>query len=256
MSKFSLLSINLHCLEEVDIKLNQRILCKKIGELNIDIIMMQEVAQYFDDTLVVDEIKSSNYGYQIQQMLLEFGLKYYYYFAPIKKSFDKYDEGLGILSKFPLTSFESYYISKNKNYNDWKSRKMIRGDLIYKGKRITLCNVHMGWTDENEVFEDQIDELLLNSNSHNLTIFAGDFNVRPMSNEYNYVVSKGLIDVFQQNKEMFFESTFPVKMDIHNEISRIDYFFTNEKVILEDSIILFKKLQISDHFGVYIKIKI
>lgn len=256
MSELKLLSLNLHCLEEKNLVEKQRIIAKKISDLDIDIILLQEVAQYLDGALLRDKIKTSNYGLALQSLLESKGSIYHYYYEPIKHSFNKYDEGLGILSKVPITSFRTEYISKTQDYENWKSRKMIQGECRYQGKTLSLVNTHMGWTDGYERFEDQIDELIKHSSSQHFTIFAGDFNVRPTSKEYQYILSKKLLDPFKDHQELFEKQTFAKAMDVHKDTARIDYFFSNRKMNVLDAKILFTSPLVSDHYGVYIKIKL
>lgn len=256
MPEIGLLTLNLHCLEENKIASNQEIIVNKIIELDIDIIMLQEVAQYLNDHLVSDKIKDSNYGLQLQRKLKEQGKIYYYSYEPIKESFNKYDEGLAILSKYPMNDFEGIYISKTRDYSNWKSRKMISCHTVINQVNLSLVNVHLGWSDGYEVFEDQVDLLVENSSLTDFTIFAGDFNVRPSSKEYAYLISKGLIDSFQDDKVMFDKHTFASSGDAYDEAARIDYFFSSRKLHILDRDLLFTKKLVSDHYGVYIKIEV
>jgi maltose 6'-phosphate phosphatase len=236
--------------------MNQEMIVSKIIELDIDIIMLQEVAQYFDDKLVKDKIRDSNYGLQLQRKLREKEKTYNYCYEPIKQSFKKYDEGLGILSKYPINDFAGIYISKTRDYSNWKSRKMVKCQTIIDQINLSLVNVHMGWSDGYEVFEDQVDLLVENSDLTGFTIFAGDFNVRPSSKEYAYLISKGLIDVFKDDQKMFNKFTFSSETDAYDEKSRIDYFFFSKEFHLLDRELLFTEKLVSDHYGVYIKIQV
>ena len=154
--KLKILTLNLHCFAEKNIDAKQDMIIKEIIENNIDIIFLQEVAQSIDEIVISNGIKKDNYGYRLKTKLLKKGHKYNYYYDAFKKSFNKYDEGLAILSKFNLDLVESAYISRTIDYDNWKTRKVI----IYKIKnfKINLATVHFGWTDDLEKFEDQFDQ--------------------------------------------------------------------------------------------------
>ena len=251
-----LLTLNLHCLEETKLDRNKKIIVDEIIKKDIDIIFLQEVAQYHENQLIMGTIKESNYGYDLQQLLLEKGIQYHYDYVPIKHSFGKYDEGLGVLSKYRFDTTKAQHISKSIDYYNWKSRK-VQSAVIHQGKtKIAILNTHFGWTDEFERFEDQVDELLKILPT-DLTIIAGDFNVSPISKEYQYLQSKNLHDLFYNNDEEYkYISTHVNDMDFHTGENRIDYFFSNKKIEVVDREILFTDPLVSDHYGVYICIKI
>ncbi len=256
MPKLSLLTLNLHCLEEMDLEIKQQQVSETILQKDIDIILFQEVAQYSNEEIIIENIKPSNYGYAIQQQLQQLNKQYYYYFEPIKSSFNKYDEGVAILSKYPLHDVTSNYISKTHEYKYWRTRKMLKGDLNIHDNVFSIVTVHTGWTDKYEIFEDQIDRLVSHVDLHNTCIFAGDFNVRPNTDEYNYILSKKLIDVIPNTHELYNYPTHIEDMDIHKGSTRIDYFFTNQIVNVVKTEILFEDVRVSDHNGVYIELKI
>lgn len=250
------LTLNLHCFEEEDITEKQATIVEEVIRLDLDIIFLQEVAQYVKDQTFTGNIKTSNYGLKLQEQLRKKGHIYHYSYEPIKELFNSHDEGLAILSKYPINDFEGIYISKTRDYSNWKLRKMIKANVIIDDLCITLVNVHMGWTDEDEVFEDQVDLLVENCNFSAFTIFAGDFNVRPTTKEYAYLISKGFIDPFKNDLEMFERKTFSKATDLNKEKARIDYFFTSKKINVLDRKILFTDKLVSDHYGLYLKIRV
>ena len=256
MHKLKLLTINLHCLEEPNIKQNQETIVSEIIKRDIDIIFLQEVAQNLKGRKLVEQIKESNYGYDLMQLLKEQNHIYYYYYTPIKESFNKYDEGIAILSKHKLKHVSSEYISKTKDYSNWKSRKMIQAELHIADEIITLVSVHLGWSDGNEVFENQVEKLLSSLKEENQWLLAGDFNVNPNSKEYQFLLNKGLIDLYGLNQEHLYDATHISDMDIHDGSNRIDYFFSTKTYQVLEQEILFQEKRVSDHFGVYLSIKL
>ncbi len=248
--RLKLMTLNLHCLVEDNLEHKQKLISEKISSLEIDIVLLQEVAQTRSKGFIVED----NYGLTLQTLLEELGIKYYYYFEPIKESFGKYDEGVAILSRVPLKHVKSCFLSKSTDYSNWKTRKL----LVYEfdsEKTIFLATTHFGWTDEIEVFEDQFgiaNELLI---KEQFAILAGDFNVTPNSKEYNHIKEKGWNDLFDNEDYRDFP-TF--KSDDANSITeqRIDYILTNFLPVIIKQEILFTEEMVSDHYGVFCEIEI
>lgn len=248
-----LLTLNLHCLVEENLEDKQNVIVEEIIKNDIDIIFLQEVAQTSDKPVIYDNVKDDNYGFVLMKKLKNNGYTYNYYFDGFKKSFNKYDEGLAILSKIKLDLIESKYISNIKDFNNWKTRKI----LIYKMNQhhINIATSHFGWTDETENFEKQFDRAIESLNRNELTILAGDFNIPYNSKEYHHILKNNYIDIFSKKEEFIKKITF--EGDTLNSLHmRLDYFFTNRPVTLIDQKILFKDIKVSDHFGVYVEIKI
>lgn len=256
MPSIKLLTLNLHCLEEKNIPLNQQLIRNEIVMKNIDIVFLQEVAQYDESPLLYDSVKESNYGYELQQQLKEEGKEYYYYFVDIKHSFNKYNEGVAILSKYMLHDIQGNYISKCTDYSNWKSRKMIKAELHLPNKKISLVSSHLGWTDEIEVFEEQIERMLTHLDKNHIWLLAGDFNVSPKTNEYSFMLGQGLYDLYGSNPKHLYDPTHLNDIDLHIGATRIDYIFSNVKLEVLDREVLFSKQLVSDHFGVYMELKL
>ena len=97
---------------------------------DVDVVFLQEVCQPKDNTLQCALTKEGNYALALQQLLRELGSTYQLYYDPIKIGFAIYEEGLGILSKHPLVHNTTKYISKTREYENWKARKILAYDLI------------------------------------------------------------------------------------------------------------------------------
>ena len=255
MQKVKLLSLNLHCLEEENIEQNQHIIVKEIILKNIDVIFLQEVAQYHDNAIEEGKIKIGNYGYVLQTMLKEQGFNYYYHFEPIKHSFGKYDEGVAILSKHLITDIKSDYISHTVDYYDWRSRKYIKGSIMLNDSVFDLYSVHLGWNDQDESYLSQLNRLIESIENPN-TIIGGDFNVKCGDNLYNQTLQLGLIDLYGLNEAKKFDPTHEDNLDVHINSSRIDYIFSTKSYIILRQDILFKNHKVSDHYGIYVEIDI
>jgi maltose 6'-phosphate phosphatase len=205
---------------------------------------------------VLKNIKKSNYGYRLLQLLKQENRQYFYYFEPIKSSFGKYDEGVAILSKFPLQNIESFYLSKQTNYASWKTRKALSGTIQLGYRHLQFITTHLGWTDEVEVYEDQFSALQTKIKKDHICLIGGDFNITPKSSEYTNIISSDLYDLYGLNPKHLFDPTHQADIDIHQGKTRIDYIFCNQQLEVLDRKILFEKPSVSDHFGVYLEIKL
>ena len=252
--RLKLLTLNLHCFAEEDINQKQRFIAQTIKEYDVDVVFLQEVCQPKDNTLQCALTKEGNYALALQQLLEELGSTYQLYYDPIKIGFAIYEEGLGILSKHPLVHNTTKYISKTREYENWKARKILAYDLIQDNQTITMATTHFGWSDGFEVFEEQASFATESLPSDHLTILAGDFNIIPDSKEYDHLMTLGWHDTL--GTDFRYESTFHEAMDVHDNTSRIDYIMTNQPVELLEHEILFTNTRVSDHYGVYMHIKI
>lgn len=255
MQNISLLTLNLHCFEENEIKKNQDEIVKEIIQKEIDIIFLQEVAQYHTNEIEFGHIKVGNYGYVLKSLLEEKGYRYYYQYEPIKYSFGKYDEGVALLSKYPIENVSSKYISKVQDYMDWKSRKYIKGTINVRDKRIDLYSVHLGWNDENESYLSQVKKLTKSITSE-ITLIGGDFNVNCGGELFNKTLNEGLIDLYGLDENKRLDPTHEDNLDVHKFSSRIDYIFSTKTLKVLDQCIMFKENKVSDHYGLYLKIQL
>ncbi|MBN2604621.1 MAG: endonuclease/exonuclease/phosphatase family protein [Bacilli bacterium] len=250
-----ILTLNLHCYAEKDVQKKQQIIVDAIIEHEIDVILLQEVAQTEEKEYLFGDIKEDNYGYLLQQLLKSEGLDYDYYYQSSNLSFGSYDEGLAILSNRTLSNKRKFYVSKKINYDDWSTRLIVSAQIEYEGNIISFTSAHLGWTDKEEVFEDQIDRLFSNIDGVGIHVIGGDFNVSAGSNEYQYFISKGYQDVyFNHDEEYFTIPTHQDNIDVKKGSSRIDYILTNATYRLNRREILFVAYPVSDHFGVLVDI--
>lgn len=252
-----LLTLNLHCFAEDNIEDNQERIVEFIIENKIDVCLFQEVAQHFENEVVINRIKKDNYVLTLQEKLVSKGETYYIYYDYSKRGYGVYDEGLAILSRTPFTSSSSYHVSKKVDYNDWHTRMNVSCETLIQNQLYSFTSVHLGWTEGEEVFEDQLARTMNQLNNDKINIVAGDFNVFEGSNEYEYITSLGLIDLyFSGDIKYFHDITHKAYIDVKKEAKRIDYFFSNKQFVIIDRRIVFQDNPVSDHFGVYIELEV
>lgn len=241
-----ILTLNLHCFAEKEIIEKQRRIAEAIISNKIDLVFLQEVAQTRGELINPD-----NYGLKIVELLKSEGLDYYFYYEGFKRSFDIYEEGLGFISKYPLSSQQTRFISNINDYENWKTRKILECNLDFFGKKIRIATTHFGWSDELEVFEKQFDKATEAFDLNTLTILAGDFNITPKSKEYNYILDRGWLDLSRDNTEFYLEPTFKGDQTTKDSQVRLDYIMANKQLTVISKKILFNGNYVSDHFGLY-----
>jgi len=251
-----ILTLNLHCFEESNISGNQKRIIDTILKEDIDVVLLQEVAQSKNKKVVFNDIKEDNYGYKLKQDLAKSNINYYYHYKFGNQAFGMYEEGLAILSKTKLTKKHHFFISKTKDYNNWNTRIIVSAKTSIENKEIVFINAHLGWTEGNEVFEDQVDSLMKNLDNKDINIIAGDFNISPGTKEYKYFIEKGYKDLYYNNDVDYFNiPTHVSDIDQKDGQSRIDYIMSNKEFKIINRKILFNKDMVSDHYGLLIEIK-
>ena len=261
-----LLTINTHSLIEKDYDKKCEYFVDAISRIKPDIIAMQEVnqskwAKTVDSNNFCGEflLKADNHAIKISKILEKCGLKYYYNWLGIKYGYKIFEEGLGILSLTPIEEADSFLLTKSDDINNWKTRKA----QIIKTAGLVICNVHMGWwEDEDEPFSSQFDHLNNKLSEMNKDIFLmGDFNspADEKNKGYEKVISDGWFDTYTlaADKDDGFTVTSKIDGWKNNKEKRIDYIFTNRQISVKSSNVIFNEKNekiISDHHGVIIEI--
>ncbi|MDP2902533.1 MAG: carbohydrate-binding protein, partial [Methylovulum sp.] len=180
--------LNLHCYQEdnQDYKLSQ--IAKAINELNADIVCFQEVAEYWNNG---QGDWDSNSAKIINDRL---DAPYHIYTDWSHLGFDKYREGVAILSRYPLLKQESGYVSNSDDPFSIHSRKVVMTQVHvpYFGL-INVFSAHLSWWEDG--FQEQFKRLHEWANAkHNwhvkATMLCGDFNVTAGSGGYYLVVDR------------------------------------------------------------------
>ena len=135
-----ILILNLHCYQEdnQDYKFSQ--IAKAIDEQQVDVICLQEVAELWNNG---HGDWNSNSAKIINDRLKN---PYYLYTDWSHLGFDKYREGVAILSRFPLLKKSSKYVSSDTNPESIHSRKiaMAQVNVPYMGL-VNLYSAHLSW---------------------------------------------------------------------------------------------------------------
>ncbi|MBF0715475.1 endonuclease/exonuclease/phosphatase family protein [Gemelliphila palaticanis] len=261
-----LLTVNVHAwleenqLEKIDI------LAKRIAEESYDVVALQEVNQLISSKIVMKNIKADNYGLLLLEKVNKYSdEQYYFYWSNSHIGFDKYDEGISIITKHKVKDIDEFYCTNSTTINSIESRKIIKATIEYQNRPIEFYSCHMNLPNsKNEDFYENLDNIINRTINTNLKIFMGDFNTDAINNKKDYekIINKGLFDTYSLAKQK--DSGITVYKNISGweeceKQKRLDYIFTNQNIEVEYSNVLFngKNLPIiSDHNGLEVKINI
>lgn len=252
--------LNLHCYQEdnQDYKLSQ--IAKAINELKADIVCFQEVAEHWNDGR---GDWNSNSAKIINDRL---DTPYHIYTDWAHLGFDKYREGVAILSRYPLLKQESGYVSNSDDPFNIHSRKvvMVQVHVPYLGS-INVFSAHLSWWEDG--FQEQFKRLDDWANArHNrhikATMLCGDFNVTAGSSGYYLVVNNHnyddqyLIATATASPEQNFRTNDPYWQRQLADDYRIDYIFLDKASELRafSARVLFTEQdygRVSDHCGYF-----
>lgn len=250
--------LNLHCYqeEEQDQKFWQ--IAKAIDEQQADIVCFQEVAEHWNDG---HGDWASNSANIINQRLHH----PYHLFADWSHlGFDKYREGVAILSRFPLNKQEGRYVSDSEEIYSIHSRKVVMAQVKvpYMGL-INVFSAHLSWWEDG--FAQQFQRLCEWAKSRvgkqvKATLLCGDFNIAAGSHGYQLVVNSHEFEdqYLAANQRGLFEQIFRVNDshwgDLLADDYRIDYIFMDKDSELQvtSAQVLFTEQdygRVSDHCG-------
>lgn len=252
--------LNLHCYQEddQDIKFSQ--IAKAINDLQVDVVCFQEVAELWNDG---QGDWNTNSAKIINDRL---NSPYYLYTDWSHLGFDKYREGVAILSRYPLLKQVSKYVSSSHSAYSIHSRKVVMAqvDVPYMGL-INFFSAHLSWWDDG--FSEQFKKLSRWAGNNqteevSATLLCGDFNITAGSEGYNLVVNADEYDdqFLAVNDQSAFEKIFKVN-DAHwqhylADDYRIDYVFMNKasELHITSGKVLFTEEdygRVSDHCGYF-----
>lgn len=271
-----MLTLNTHSLIEQNYEEKLVYFVNAIVKYEPDIIALQEVNQTSDESSLSDKfltgytqcqsaipLKKDNHAYRVVKLLLEKNINYYWTWLPIKNGYDKYDEGLAILSKKEILETDTVLVSCINDYNNWKTRKILG---IYSGDE-WFYSVHLGWWDDkSDPFSDQWSRLSKHLTGKENVWLMGDFNnCAEIRNEgYDLIKNSGWQDTFEISREKDDGITVGTVIDgwkdkiTDTNGMRIDFIWTNSENRIERTNVIFNGKNepvISDHYGVMITVK-
>lgn len=255
-----LLTLNCHAWHEENQLEKIRQLAAAISEKSYDVIALQEVNQSIGEQPVADSVKQDNYAWVLLQEMENLGVTGYslvWDFSHLV--YERYEEGLAILTRHPVMEEHSFFVSKGTNKHTWKTRKIVGATIRIDDRPTTFYSCHTGWWhDLEEPFKHQADQLLRHIRKDVPVFLLGDFNNNAFQSGegYDYLLKQGLFDTYTHAEEKDDGITVKGKITGWNENKedlRIDLILSTVPVNVKSSHIIFDGQEhpvVSDHFGV------
>ena len=199
----------------------------------------------------------------VARMLEEAGCAYHWSWLPAKIGYDRYDEGMAVFSRAPITAAENLLLSQINDYNNWKTRRALgicAGDVWYYA-------VHLGWwKDEEEPFADQWNILAAAAGAKPLAFLLGDFNSEAdvRGEGYDLILRSGWQDTYRLARQRDDGYTVVQAIDGWRDApdaaakKRIDQIWCSQTVPVHSSRVVFggkQEPRVSDHVGVLIEVE-
>ncbi|WNB92191.1 endonuclease/exonuclease/phosphatase family protein [Bacillus sp. NEB1478] len=261
-----LLTLNVHGWQEENQMEKLQNLARDIASERYDVIALQEVMQSIDAPVVKGNIKEDNYALVLIQLLQEHGVHDYdFVWDMAHYGFVTYEEGLAILSRHPIHSHKSFFVTELQDMNIWKTRKIVQANISYQEKELHFFSGHFGWwNDEVAPFKEQIDAFFKQVPEDGLSFLMGDLNndANVRGEGFDYVKVNGFSDTYEMAEEKDDGITIKGAIAGWNQNGtedgrRIDYILSNQPLNVQYSLVRFNGKEtpvVSDHAGVTVKI--
>jgi maltose 6'-phosphate phosphatase len=282
-SELTVLTLNLHTYQEIGVadggtqaaKLDR--VADAIAALSADFVTLQECAQSASAAGITDArarlsasgtevLRADNMAFLLSKRLKEVhGLTYEYAWSWAHYGFTSYEEGVAVLSRHPIDTFDSTYVSTSTSTGDpLGARKVVHlASTLPGGQVVNLFSAHLSFTGAEQ--DLQLDRLRAwmaskESNGAMASIVGGDFNMAGGSRGYLRMTSSAGGDPYVDsywiaNREGFGDATI-------EDGRRIDYlFFKRGQALTPMTGQLFFRIgdpslggRVSDHVGTVVRL--
>ncbi len=270
-----LLTLNTHSLVEEHYTEKLHAFVQTVSEEQPDIIALQEVNQTIAETPVTAlhggyvpcadgiTIRRDNHVCNAAELLCKQGLEYHWTWLPLKKGYDKYDEGIALMSRSPILETKIIRTSAMDDYNNWKTRKIL-GIRTEASPDEWFFSVHYGWWDDpDEPFQGQWQRTKDALIDHSRVWLMGDFNspAEVRREGYDMIQNDGWYDSYALAKNKDGGTTVGHMIDGWKDKTestdgmRIDQIWYSEKPEILSSEVIFNgknRAIVSDHYGVVV----
>ena len=254
------LTLNTHSWMEKEAEEKFQLLLQDILDKDYDLICFQEINQEMTSPEVevnnhyqalpsAEPIHQDHYVRLLVEKMSEKGKNYYWTWAYNHIGYDRYHEGVAILSKTPIKARE-ILVSDVDDPTDYHTRRVALAETVVEGKELAVASVHLSWWDKGFQEEWARFEAVLKELNKPL-ILAGDFNNPAGQEGYQTILASDLHlqDSFEVADQV--SGSYTVGPGI-TEPLRIDYVFTTKDLEVESLHVVFdgqNDPQVSDHYG-------
>ncbi|MDQ7824999.1 MAG: endonuclease/exonuclease/phosphatase family protein [Candidatus Eremiobacteraeota bacterium] len=237
-------SYNLHGTQDNDSSRFPAI-ARELAAHRVDICGFQEVvkSETIEDT-----------SYQVARYLSHLtGTRYHTYWAFCHPFYDRYPEGISILSRFPITSPSviDLDVTLRRGAKPLMPRKALAASIAVRGKRIIFVTLHLDHHRMAAVRTAQLTLLLRKLSSlYGIrgiqgTVVTGDFNASEWSSPLNLMKRRSFRDTYRLING-WGGNTFPSC----SPSCRIDFILLKGRMKILNSYLILKDSWMSDHAGV------
>ena len=250
--RLKILTLNLHCYQEENQEAKFSNIARAINDHDIDVVCLQEVGELWKNG---NGDWASNAARIIRDQLR---LRYHLYTDWSHIGFDRYREGIAVLSKHDLLMKEASYVSSSHDVHSIDSRKvvMVQVNVPYIGLVNVFC-AHLSWPSGG--FFHQFERLRTWANQRHgdqvaATFLCGDFNIKAGSAAYQTIVQTGEYEdqYLAAAAKNSFEKIFRKKAaNIDRELAkdgRIDFIFMQKRSSLQ-AVAARELFKNTDHYG-------
>lgn len=266
-----LLTLNTHSWmeEHPEEKLEQ--LVSHLLKEDYDIICLQEINQLMMSEKVkapksyqalssAPDLHADHYAYLLTQKLAEKGVTYEWSWSYNHIGFDRYHEGVALLSKTPIAARE-LLVSEVDDETDYHTRRVLLADTVVNGRAVTIVSLHLSWFGKGFEAEWEIVEKELLSQTNPL-ILMGDFNNPTDQEGYELILKSplNLVDSHKVAEKVSGSHTILADIDGwegNQQALKVDHAFISQDLTVISSKVLFDGGEtpvLSDHFGLEVEI--
>lgn len=267
------LTLNTHSYMEENLETQINVLAQAIKSNDYQLVALQEVNQgknsskiipdnYFQPVKKQKAIREDNFMLLLVNRLKEMNCNYYWSWVYNHIGYDVYHEGVGLLSKSPLTS-RSLLVSEGADPADYRTRNVLISNTQFQGNEFIVVNGHFSWwisAGKGFSYEWQKLEKELEKFSPTPLLLMGDFNNSDaVANQgYQLIMESplNLDDSYKQAEVSYGRGTVEQAIDgwqNNHESIRIDYIFNQSALHARTYKTIFdgKDMpKISDHLGI------
>ncbi|MCX6269557.1 MAG: endonuclease/exonuclease/phosphatase family protein [Bacteroidetes bacterium] len=276
--EYLILTVNLHTYQEARQNEKFTMLADLIGKMDVDFICFQECAQHKNTVIDSGIVREDNMALILSDRIkASYQANYVFVWNWAHYGWNVWEEGVAVMSKYPVIQTAERYISSNTGTGSITSRKVIYASCQAPGNLFNVFSAHTHWrtstTDEeqnNQIrnIKSMVSETETSSPGA-ISFVCGDFNGNPTSDYpwsegYNTMMRTG--DYSDTFLEIYPDANQKPAQSRYNTIGgdlpgRIDYVFMKKNPGLRviDSQIVFTPAvvgTVSDHFGVLTKVMV
>ncbi len=250
--RLKILTLNLHCYQEANQDDKFSKIARAVNDIDIDIVCLQEVGELWKDG-------KGDWGTNAAKIIRERLRQHYHLYTDWSHiGFDRYREGIAILSRHDFLVKEASYVSASQDVYSIDSRKvaMVQVNVPYIGLVTVFCS-HLSWPSGG--FFAQFDRLRAWANQRHgdrvaATFLCGDFNIKAGSEAYQAIVRTGEYEdqYLAATAKSSFEKIFRKRTaNIDRELAqdgRIDFIWMQKRSSLQ-AVAAREMFTNSDHYG-------